>query len=199
MLPTVKTTLKTTGIALITALSMALSSAAPAYALGKNERNVLKGIAAALIVGAILDANRGQAQPAPRYVEPERRFVEPTRRYVEPTRRYVEPTRRYVEPTRRYVEPTRRHEPLPGRIVGGGAETSIYSTPLAGAFKSYSAAERMTIQRRLAAAGYYRSSVDGSFGPGTYHAVVAYARDYGLSDRTGSREGAFGIYDTLIY
>jgi hypothetical protein len=89
----------------------------------------------------------------------------------------------YVEPRTVYVEP--RHA------------TSIYSTPAARAFQSYSRAERKAIQRNLRAWGYYRGGIDGSFGPGTYNAIVAYARDEGQSLRSTS--AAFGVYDGLLF
>ena len=76
---------------------------------------------------------------------------------------------------------------------------SIYQTPAARAFNSYGRAERVAIQRRLAVLGYYRSGIDGSFGPGTYNAVVAYARDAGQGDSLGGTNTAFGVYDGLIY
>jgi peptidoglycan hydrolase-like protein with peptidoglycan-binding domain len=76
---------------------------------------------------------------------------------------------------------------------------SIYQTPAARAFNSYSRAERVAIQRRLAVLGYYRSGIDGSFGPGTYNAVLAYARDAGQGDSLRGTNTAFGVYDGLIY
>jgi Putative peptidoglycan binding domain len=91
----------------------------------------------------------------------------------------------YVEPRTVYVEP--RHT------------TSIYSTPAARAFQSYSLSERKAIQRNLRAWGYYRGGIDGSFGPGTYNAVVAYARDEGATGNLRSTSGAYGIYDGMIY
>jgi hypothetical protein len=75
--------------------------------------------------------------------------------------------------------------------------TSIYATPAARAFQSYSLSERKAIQRNLRAWGYYRGGIDGSFGPGTYNAVVAYARDEGVSLR--STASAYGVYDGMIY
>ena len=84
-----------------------------------------------------------------------------------------------------YVEPRPTHT------------TSIYHTPAAQAFNSYSASERKAIQRNLRAWGYYRGGVDGSFGPGTYNAVVAYARDEGRS--LSSSGGAYAVYDGLIF
>ena len=77
--------------------------------------------------------------------------------------------------------------------------TSIYSTPAARAFQSYSLAERKAIQRNLRAWGYYRGGIDGAFGPGTYNAVVAYARDEGATANLRSTAGAYGIYDGMIY
>ena len=94
--------------------------------------------------------------------------------------------------------------PDPGYGHGGyhgkkhkGGGTSIYATPAAQAFNSYSRGERMAIQRRLRAAGYYHSSVDGAFGPGTYNAVVAYARDTGTS--LGNTGNAYAVYDGVLY
>lgn len=92
-------------------------------------------------------------------------------------------------------------EPYPGhhRIKPRPPAQSIYATPVAHAFNSYSSAERRLIQRRLTYWGYYRGAVDGSFGPGTYSAVVAYARDQGQGRALGTTAGAFGVYDGLIY
>lgn len=102
-----------------------------------------------------------------------------------------ERTHRQVAPY--YVEPRTVYQPRPVY------QTNIYNTAAAMAFNSYSRAERVAIQRQLARQGYYRSSVDGSFGPGTYNAVAAYARDIGATRQLASSEGAYGIYDGLIY
>ena len=79
------------------------------------------------------------------------------------------------------------------------AHTSIYRTAAAQAFNSYSSRERRMIQKRLSAYGYYRGGFDGSFGPGTYSAVSAYAADQGQARDLRSTAGAFGVYDGLIY
>ena len=60
-------------------------------------------------------------------------------------------------------------------------------------------AQRRAIQSRLRAFGYYNGRLDGAFGPGTYRAVVAYARDSGGERQLQTQAGAFGIYDSLIY
>jgi Putative peptidoglycan binding domain len=89
----------------------------------------------------------------------------------------------YVEPRTVYVEPRR--------------SVSLYSTPAARAFQSYSLSERKAIQRNLRAWGYYRGGIDGSFGPGTYNAITAYATDEGVSLSTTAK--AYGAYDGLLY
>ncbi|MFN3646692.1 MAG: peptidoglycan-binding domain-containing protein [Gemmobacter sp.] len=54
-----------TATAAITALALALGAAAPAHALGKNERNVLKGVFAAVLIHELVKQGRANAQPAP--------------------------------------------------------------------------------------------------------------------------------------
>lgn len=75
----------------------------------------------------------------------------------------------------------------------------LHQTPAAQAFNSYGGQERRAIQRKLASYGYYRSGIDGQFGMGTYNAVVAYARDSGNEAQLQSRNGAFGLLDSLLY
>lgn len=77
--------------------------------------------------------------------------------------------------------------------------TSIYRTPAARAFQSYSSAERKAIQRNLRAWGYYQGGIDGAFGPGTYNAVRAYAQDEGTAASLGSTSGAYGVLDSLLF
>jgi hypothetical protein len=91
----------------------------------------------------------------------------------------------YVEPRPVYANPVHT--------------TSIYATPSGRAFQSYSLSERKAIQRNLRAWGYYRGGIDGAFGPGTYNAVAAYARDEGASASLKSTSGAYGVYDGLLF
>ena len=77
--------------------------------------------------------------------------------------------------------------------------TSIYSTPAAQAFKNYTPTQRRLIQQRLAGYGYYRSSIDGAFGPGTYNAIIAFARDIGQAAAMNQTGSAYAVYDRLIY
>ena len=77
--------------------------------------------------------------------------------------------------------------------------TSIYSTPSALAFNSYSINERKRIQSTLTSYGYYHSSIDGQFGPNTYAAVNSYAAATGKSSLLGSSSGAYAVYDGLLF
>jgi hypothetical protein len=162
--------LHTAVVTTVTALSIALGAAAPAAAWGQREQDTLKGAVGALVLKAIIDDARRDR--APIYHEP------------------PAPVYRVVPDEPRYYHGHGHTKPK---------AQSIYHTPLAQAFNSYSRAERRLIQRRLAQGGYYRGGIDGSFGPGTYSAVVAYARDEGQGRNIGSTAGAFGVYDGLIY
>ncbi|WP_333816150.1 peptidoglycan-binding domain-containing protein [Tabrizicola sp.] len=159
---------KTTLIAGLTALSIAAVPAAPALAWGDKEKGFAAGVATAVIVDELLKNNR----KAKLYDQGYGQGYEPRPTYREPT---------YREPT--YREPVRT--------------VSVYDTPAARAFQSYSLRERKAIQRNLRAWGYYRGGIDGSFGPGTYNAITAYARDEGQSLRSTS--AAYGVYDGLLF
>ncbi len=76
---------------------------------------------------------------------------------------------------------------------------SIYSSAAARAFQSYSSSERRLIQKRLAAYGYYSGGADGAFGPATYRAIVAYARDEGAIRNLETTGGSYTLYDGLIF
>lgn len=160
-------------VAAITALSIALP-AAPALAWGQREQDTLKGAVGALLIENVI---RNGRHNQPRYVEPQ---------YQPQYQPRYEP--RY-EPRRGH----RRHYEEPRQTV------SVYNTAAAYAFNRYSSSERRLIQRRLAAYGYYRGGVDGSFGPGTYSAISAYARDNGQGRALASTNTAFAVYDGLIY
>jgi hypothetical protein len=153
MLPYVKQIAPKKMLAAALALAIATIPAAPALAWGRNEQNFLKGVAAALIVQAIIkDAKHAHATPAP--------------------------------------QPTPKPQPQP---------VSIHRTTVAQAFQSYSSGERRLIQRSLRQYGYYSGAADGAFGPGTYNAVVAYARDQGMTSYLKTTDGTYGVLDSLIY
>lgn len=153
------------------AVALTAASAAPVQALGKNEQKFLQGVAAAMVMDRILDDMRRQQRKQPKQY-------------------YSQPA-----PVYNYVAPAPVYRPAPTPHY----QTSIYATPAAAAFNSYSYTDRRRIQQRLAAYGYYRSGIDGSFGPGTYNAVLAYANDRGQRNALGSQAGAYGVYDGLVY
>lgn len=161
--------IRTATTAAIAALALAATAAAPVHA-GQRERDFLKGVAATVIVGTVLQSmnNRAYARPAP---QP---------RYVAPQPQYYQPPR---EPAY-FVPPVQQ-----------GLSTSA----AAQAFKSYSMTERRAIQRELARAGYYYGAIDGLYGPATFRAVQAYAADRDLNGRIDSASGAYTVYDSLIY
>lgn len=164
-----KINLRKAAIAATAALSLAATSATPVRALGKNEKNFLLGAGAALLLGSIYMKNR-EAQAQQAYRTPT---------YQQPT--YQAPT--YQQPT--YYQPTQ--------------PTTSYSSSAARAFNSYSATERRQIQSKLRAYGYYRGAVDGSFGPQTQQAVSGYAGATLGTAKLSSMNGAFEVYDSLLY
>lgn len=140
-----------TAIAAVTVLALAAASVAPAQALGKNERNVLKGIFAAVVINELIKQGRSNAQPAPVPVAP-----------------------------RPYPQP------------------DYQANAAAAAFHEFSPQARRMIQQRLAAYGYYRGGIDGTWGRGTAAAVQAYARDVKSSDSLASRDGSIRLFNHLI-
>jgi len=151
MLPAVTRTV----IVAATAMSLALASVAPAQALGKNERNVLKGIFAAVVINELIKQGRSHAQPAPAPVQPQP----------------------YPQP---YPQP------------------DYNRNAAAGAFYEFSPQSRRMIQQRLAAYGYYRGGIDGTWGRGTAAAVQAYARDVRSAESLASRDGSIRLFNHLI-
>ncbi len=92
------------------------------------------------------------------------------------------------------------YQPAPQQpVYYNPAPVSIYQTPVAQAFNSYTLTERRRIQSTLSAYGYYRSSIDGSFGPNTYAAINAYAASTNRTAALGTRAGAYGFLDGLLF
>ena len=86
--------------------------------------------------------------------------------------------------------------PAPTMSSSGG---SIYATPVAAAFNSYTYPERQRIQNRLKGWGYYTGGVDAAFGPGTYSAIASYARDGNETQRLATTAGAYALLDGLLF
>ena len=90
------------------------------------------------------------------------------------------------------------YTPAPRSTVSSSGG-SIYSTPVASAFNSYTYSERQRIQNRLKGWGYYNGGVDAAFGPGTYSAITAYARDGNETQRLATSAGAYALLDGLLF
>lgn len=175
--------IRNTAIAAAAALATVAAPVTPAHAWGKNEQNFLKGVLATVAVGAVINqAQKSNGatryQPAPVY--------RPTQAY-QPAPVYQPDYRERYHRRHGYSD------------YAPNFSQSVYSTPAARAFMAYSPAERRSIQRRLLAYGYYHGGVDGSFGPGTYAAISAYAQDERLSRNLERIDSAFGVYDRLIF
>ncbi len=167
---------KSKAIAAVAALAVVAGAAAPAQAWGKKEQGFVAGALTAIIIDEMIDNNRHRrAAPEPVYRDPAPVYRD--HEYRDHVYRDPAPRSRYDAP--RYG--------------------SVYSTPAAQAFNSYSRAERKAIQRSLRAYGYYHGSIDGSFGPGTYNALVGYARAAGAPGHLNSAGGVYALYDGLIY
>ena len=167
----------------VAAVTLAAMAAAPAHAWGKNEQNFLKGAAATAIVGAII-LNAQKSRIAPQ-AQRQQQYQEFPQTQYRP--QYQAPRPIYQEPV--YQQPV-RYQPT--------YQSSVYGTPAARAFNSYTAVERRQIQARLADWGYYRGRIDGSFGPETYRAIAAYADDSQTADKLSTVGGAYGLYEQLI-
>ncbi len=158
MLPSVKT-LKTSAIASVLALSLAIP-AAPAFAWGDREQGILTGVLGTLAVTAIIsEANK--PAPAPVY------------------------------------RATKSYPGTPAPVPNHNQVAASYASA-SQAFNSYSSSERREIQRDLQRLGYYKGAIDGVFGEQTFRATAAYARATGNLNLLATRNGAFGIYDTLV-
>jgi len=160
MLPAVTRTVT----AAVTALALTAAAVAPAQALGKNERNVLKGVFAAVVINELIKQGRSTAQPAPVYPQPYPGYTNPHPVHPQP------------------------HHPRPG----------YQANVAAAAFYEFSPQSRRMIQQRLAAYGYYRGGIDGTWGPGTSAAIQAYARDVRSSESLATRDGSIRLYNHLI-
>lgn len=171
MLPTVFARNATAAAA---ALAMALTLAAPAHATGKKDRAFLTGVAATLLVGAILKSANSPSRAAPA----------PQQQYYDPA-----PQPQYYAP----VPHQPAYAPATGALV-----TGVHGTPAAQVFGEFSPSAKRVIQQRLAALGYYRGVIDGVWGPATARAVAAYARDARLDDGLATRNGSVRIYGALI-
>ena len=123
MLPSMFTNTKRNIIAGVTAFAVLAAGTAPALAWGKNEQNFTKGVLATLLVQGIIRSNEKPGYRPPVY-------------YQQPPVYYQQPAPIYYAPAPVYQAP-----PM----------YSIYGTPTAEAFNSYTLNERRRIQSTLSA------------------------------------------------
>ncbi|MEO6300620.1 MAG: peptidoglycan-binding domain-containing protein [Paracoccaceae bacterium] len=190
MLPNMFTNTKRNIIAGVTAAAMLASASAPALAWGQREQDFSKGALAVILLGTVInEANKQHQQPV--YNQPV--YNQPI--YGQHRRgHYQQPPVYYPQQPPVYY-PQRPRPP----VYYPPVQQSVYNTPTAQAFNSYTRDERRRIQSSLMAYGYYRGSVDGSFGPGTYNAVVAYAQNTHQLAMLNTRGGAYGFLDGLLF
>lgn len=156
-------------VAAAVALALTLPAAAPAMADGRDTRNFLKGVAAAVIVGAIIN-EAGKAKARERDPYPYGHGAG--------------------------YGPTYGHDRRPAPVYTPPAPA--YHSALALAFAEYSPASKRAIQARLRAYGYYRGAIDGAYGPATRAAIEAYARDTGNTRALTSRDGTVTLLNGLL-
>jgi murein DD-endopeptidase MepM/ murein hydrolase activator NlpD len=160
-------------IAGVTAIAVLVAGTSPALAWGKKEQQFLAGVVTTIIAGQVIrDAREhGAFQPRQQPVYQQPVYQQPV--YTPP------PPRQPV-----YYQP---------------APVSIYHTPAAYAFNSYTSNERRRIQSTLTGYGYYHGGIDGSFGPGTYGAIEAYAARTGRGAMLDTQGGTYGLLDSLLF
>jgi peptidoglycan hydrolase-like protein with peptidoglycan-binding domain len=107
-------------------------------------------------------------------------------------------TKRLAEKTRKEAEVERQRKAELARLAAESkALKEAQRDRLGEAFDNRSQADRQAIQQRLFERGFYKSTVDGSFGTGTRVAIENYARKNNQIDLKSS-EGATTIIAQLI-
>ena len=176
--------LKTSLIAGSVALALVATSAAPALAWSRDDKMFARGVAATLLLGYLITSNnRAHAQPVPQYQPQYQPQYRPVYRGDDDQR--DDRGDQYGQYPRHPV-----YVPAP--------QPSIYYTPAAYAFSTYSMNERRRIQATLTNYGYYHGYLDGNFGPGTYDAIARYARNTGRLQYLGSQAGSVEIFNGLL-
>ena len=185
-------------IAFATASAIALSSfTAPAFALGKTEKGIIAGIAAAVIIDQLISNNKANA--APQVQQPVHNVNGPHwnngrgPKHDKPGHNHDRYDDRYDN---RYND--RRPAPPPAYQPPRVQQPSVHTTPLGIAFKNYSANDRKTIQRRLRSAGFYNGAIDGTFGPASYNALLTYARVRGHDGNLNTTGGAYNYLNRIL-
>ncbi|MEI6098406.1 MAG: peptidoglycan-binding protein [Alphaproteobacteria bacterium] len=203
MLPAILnlTKAKTHLIATVTAFAVLTAGTMPAQAWGQKEQQFLAGAVTAGLIGALIVNT-----PRYGYVNP----VYQTQPLYQPQPVYRAQPLYQPHPVYRahpvyqpqYRRLPQRYAPLPryqDPVYYQPAPVSIYGTPAGRAFNTYTSNERRRIQSTLTAYGYYQGGIDGAFGPRTYDAIDAYARNTGKTASLATRAGAYGLLDGLLF
>ncbi len=179
--------LRKTATAAVAALSLGLALPAPAHAWGEKEQNMLAALAAAGLIGGLIYQNQRQrAVPVARA---------PIQTYPTYRSQNYYGQSRYVAPRYQAERYQAERYQAPGYYP---STNSVYQTPAARAFNSYTLSDRRAIQRRLANAGYYQGSIDGVFGPMTYRAITAISADSATRHQISTLNGAYEFYDAIL-
>ena len=152
------------------------------------KRNLIAGVTAVSVLAA-------GTSPALAWGKPEQQFLAGIAATLLVQKLIADSPRYGTQPAPVYRY--QRYNPHP--VYYTPAPVSIYGTPTAQAFNSYSSDERRRIQSTLSAYGYYHSTIDGAFGPNTYSAISAYARHVGKTAMLGTRAGAYTLLDGLLF
>ncbi|MEP3667313.1 MAG: peptidoglycan-binding domain-containing protein [Roseibium sp.] len=73
-------------------------------------------------------------------------------------------------------------------------ELNVHRVPAAAAFAGMNFGQRIAIQKRLRAYGLYHDRIDGKWGPNTWFAVRAYAKEAGVYNKLQTRRGAYFVF-----
>lgn len=196
--------------------------AEPGLAWGKKEQGFIAGAAAAIIIDRLLtNPNQAQAQT---YSPPPQQLAPPPAPPAPPRAKPPVHTQKPAAKPKPGKPPSRHHHagsanvyphaqaqeahnygpypypgpgPGPAYATAPGKTLAVNATSEALVYKSYSSQERRNIQRNLANLGYYRGSIDGLFGPGTYTAITQYARQNGMADYLNTQSGLYALYNSL--
>ncbi len=180
MLPALLTTPRKLVLAGVAAAFATAVTAPPAAAWGVKEQQFLAGVVTTLVIGGLVVSSSKPTTHSTASAYPSYRGG-----YGSYQGGYGTYQGGYAPPSTTYYYPSSHAQ-------------NVYATPAAQAFNRYSLNERLRIQSTLTNYGYYHGTIDGAFGPQTFNAVKAYARNIGKAKLLGSARSAYAIYNGLL-